>query len=80
MVLIAPAVQSVAMQALVNHFCPKSGGLSCPLRCLTLLKELSYIFSTGYCSAGIKYVAERSDNILNHCCLLLCEGKSKLSG
>lgn len=80
MALIMPAVQSVAMHTLVNHFRPKSGGLSCPLRCLTLLKELSYIFSTAYCSAGIKHVAERSDNILNHCCILLCEGKSKPSG
>lgn len=71
MVLIVPAAQSVAMRALVNHFCADSDGLSCPLRCLTLLKEWSYIFSTADCPAGIKHTSEKSDNILNHCCLLL---------
>lgn len=78
MALVVPAARSVAMRALVHHLCAKSGGLSCPLRYLTLLKQPSHIFSTADCPAGIKHVAERSDNILNHCRLLLCEGMPKV--
>lgn len=72
-VLVVPAARSVAT-------CPSS---LCKVWWPELSSEvfdfakaaITYLFD---CPAGIKHVAERSDNILNHCRLLLCEGMSKV--
>lgn len=55
----------------------KSGGLTWPMRCLTLLKQWSHIFSSAYSPAVIKHVLDRNNDIWSHCCPLLHEGMSK---